>query len=96
MLNRKGAEYLRLSVCPQVASYLALSQGDNFLLYYLVRGSTLVNGRLLDQLVFRLQFEDRILMGKWRVPYLLYGIIVSACTLSVRYVPWCKKILKIK
>ncbi len=74
MLNTKGAEYLterRGSVCPQVESYLALSQGDNFLLYYLVRGSTLVNGRLLDQLVFRLQFEDRILMGKWRLPYLL-------------------------
>ncbi len=61
-----------------MASYLALSQGDNFLLYYLVRGSTLVNGRLLDQLVFRLQFEDRILMGKWRDRTSFYGIVVSA------------------
>jgi hypothetical protein len=77
-------------LCPQVASYLALSQGDNFLLYYLVRGSTLVNGRLLDQLVFRLQFEDRILMGKWRDCISFYGIIVSALNVYASlYISMC-------
>jgi hypothetical protein len=47
-----------------VATYVAKNFGDGFLLYYLVRGSALVNGRLLDQLVFKLQFESRIFMGK--------------------------------
>ena len=48
-----------------MASAVAKNHGKDFLLYYLVRGSTLVNGRLLDQLVFSIQFDTRIFMGNF-------------------------------